>query len=121
LLLLAVTPGLASVVRFRDRNWQHEELFARRATVGEKIGLGLDGMGLATDQAHQRAAALAKQWRQEFFLSDFYLFHDPTLGRAAPASILFLCNQFLRESRHLRGSVLWNSFINSRVLLTLQH
>jgi hypothetical protein len=121
LLLLVVTLGLASVVRFRDRNWQHEELFARRATVGEKIGLGLDGMGLAADQAHQRAAALAKQWRQGFFLSDFYLFHDPTLGRAAPPSILFLCNQVLREFQYLRSSVLWNSFINSRVLLLLKH
>jgi hypothetical protein len=119
LLLLVVTPGLASVVCFRDRNWQHEELFARYATIGEKISLGLDGMGLATDQAHQRAAALAKQWCQGFFLSDLYVFHDLTLGRAAPASILFLCNQVLRESQYLRGSALWNAFINSRVLLLL--
>jgi hypothetical protein len=119
--LLVVTPGLASAVCFGDRNWQDEEFFTRRATIGEKIGLGLDGMGLATDQAHQRAAALAKQWRQGFFLSNFYVFHDPTLDRPAPASILFLCNQILRESQYLRGSALWNSFINSRVLLLLRY
>jgi hypothetical protein len=120
-MLFVVTATLASTVCFRDRSWQHEDLFTRRATIGEKIGLGLDGMRLATDQAHQRAAAPAKQWRRGFFLSDVYVFHDATLGPAAPASILFPCNQVLRESQYLRGSALWNSFINSSVLLLLQH
>jgi hypothetical protein len=73
-------------------------------------------MGLAADQAHYPAAALAKQWRQGFFLSDFYVFHDSTLGRPAPASILFLCNQVLRGSQYLRGSALWNPFISLSVL-----
>ena len=62
-------------------------------------------MGLAADQAHYPAAALAKQWRQGFFLSDFYVFHDSTLGRPAPASILFLCNQFLLKT------AFWNLFV----------
>jgi len=97
LLLLEVTQTRASVVRFRDRNRLHEELVARGAVVGENIRPGLNGMGLAADQAHHPAAALAKQWRQGFFLSAFYMFHDPKLGRLAPASILFLCNQVLRE------------------------
>jgi hypothetical protein len=73
-------------------------------------------MGLAADQAHYPAAALAKQWRQGFFLSDFYVFQDSTLGRPAPASILFLCNQVLRGSQYLRGSALWNPFISLSVL-----
>jgi hypothetical protein len=120
-LLLLVIPTRASTACFRDRNRQHEKLFARRATVGEKISLGLNGMGLAANQTHHPAAALAKQWCREFFLSDFYVFHDPTLGRPSPASILFLCNQDLRESQYLGGSALWNPFISLSVLWLLQH
>jgi hypothetical protein len=118
-LLLLVIPIRASTACSRDRNRQHEKLFARRATVGEKISLGLNGMGLAANQAHHPAAALAKQCGQGFFLSDFYVFHRPTLGRLAPASILFPCNQVLRESQYLRGSALWNPFISLSILWLL--
>jgi len=112
LLLLEVTQTRASVVCFRDRTRLYEELVACGAVAGENIRPGLNRMGLAADQAHHPAAALAKQWRQGFFLSDFYMFHDPTLGRLAAASILFLDNQVLRDPQYLRGSALWNPFIS---------
>jgi len=71
-------------------------------------------MGLASDQTHQSAAALAKQRREGFGLFGYYVFHGATVCPARPPSILFLCNLSLRESAH------WNHFVHSGILLHLR-
>ncbi len=55
-----------SAIRRRDRNRQREEILASRAAVGKKIGLGLGGMRLATNQPHQAAATAAKKGAKLF-------------------------------------------------------
>jgi hypothetical protein len=57
------------------------ELLAGRAAVSEKIGFGLDWMGLTADQSHQAAATLAKKGRQVFGVLGFDVFHAATTRR----------------------------------------
>ena len=54
----------------------HQEFVAGRAAVGEKVGLGFDGMRLAADQAHRGTAALTKKQCQSLLFFEFDLFHD---------------------------------------------
>ncbi len=76
---------------------QHQKLIARCTGVGEKVGVRLNRVSLATDQAHQTTAALAKMRGRLGYFYALGLFHGPTLRHTQRASILFVCNHFLQR------------------------